>query len=315
MAVRWKEWAAPALVIAATVATGLLSAGLWDSAGGDIGGYTAYADAFWHGSPPFHALPQEYPALALLPFSLTLSPLPRAPLASFIAGFGLFFFAGYLCCRRFASRAAAARYALYLLLGAQGTLLDRYDLAPALLSVAVLWCAKRKRFGWAYVALAAGAGLKLYPLVLLPVVVIAHYHSLRAAGSKLGLATTRAAVGAAICLISASALVFVPALVTSQQQTWLAYASNRPVQVESVPGTLVWVGTLLGAAAHVDNSFGSQGWVGGLSGAVAGPSLALGLAVFLWLWWRQARGNISLHRAALASLCLLLVSGKVLSAQ
>jgi hypothetical protein len=314
MAVRWKEWAAPALIIAATVATGLLNTGPWDSAG-DVKGYAIYADAFWHGTPLFHALPQEYPPLALLPFSLTLSPLPGAPLASFIAGFGLLFFVGYLCFRRFASRAAAARYALYLLLGAQGTLLDRYDLAPALLSVAALWCAERKRFGWAYAALAAGAALKLYPLVLLPVIVIAHYHSLRAAGSKPVHACARLAVDAAIALILTAVLVFVPALITGQQQTWLAYATNRPVQVESVPGTLVWLGTLLGAAAQVENSFGSQGWVGGLSGIVAGPSLALGITGFLWLWWRQARGHVSLPRAALASLCLLFVSGKVLSAQ
>ncbi len=314
MTVRWKVWGVPALVIAATVATGLLNTGLWDSAA-DINGYAAYADAFWHDSPLFHALPQEYPPLALLPFSLTLSQLPGAPLASFIVGFGILFFVGYLCFRRFASRASAGRYALYLLLGAQATLLDRYDLAPALLSMTALWCAERKRFAWAYAALAAGAALKLYPLALLPVVAIAHYHSLRAAGYKPIRATAHIGIGAAISAFFAAVLIFVPALVTGQQQTWLSYAIHRPVQVESVPGTLVWLGTFLGAMAHLEDSFGSQGWVGGLSGAVATPSLVLGAAGFLWVWWRQMRGDISLHRAALVSLCLLIISGKVLSAQ
>src|SRR5262249_40657791 len=121
--------------------------------------------------------------------------------------------------------------------------------------------------------------------------------------------------GALISVIFAAVLIFVPALFTGQEQTWLAYATHRPVQVESVPGTVVWLGTFLGAAAHVENSFGSQGWVGGLSGAVAAPSMVLGAIGFLWLWWRQARGHLSLQRAALVSLCLLLVSGKVLSAQ
>jgi len=312
MAARWKSWAVPALVIAATVVTGLLSVNVWDSAGGDIGGYALYADAFWHSTPQFYALPQEYPPLALLPFSLTL---PGAPIASFVVGFGLLFLVGYLCCRRFAVPAVAGRYALYLLLGAQGTLLDRYDLVPALLVVAALWCAERKRFAWAYAALALGGALKLYPLVLLPVVMIAHYHSLRGAGNKPIFAAARPAVGGAASALLAAALVFLPAIASRQPQTWLAYAMNRPVQVESIPGTLVWLGTLLGAAAKVDNAFGSQGWFGGLSRAVAGPTLVLGIMGFFWLWWRQARGELSLARAAVVSLCLLLISGKVLSAQ
>jgi hypothetical protein len=315
MAASWKAWAGHGVVVAATVATGMLSVGLWDSARDDVGGYAGNAVAFWHGNPPFHAWPQEYPPFALLPLSLTLAPLPGAPISPFIVGFAVLFLAGYLCCLRFASRGAATRYALYLLLGAQGALLDRYDLMPALLSVAALWCAHQKRFAWAYLALAVGAALKLYPLVLLPVVAIAHYRSLRAAGGKPASAYARTAAGAATSALLAVALVFLPAVVTGQRQEWLQYAVNRPVQMESVPGTLVWLGTLLGVPAHVENSFGSQGWVGGPSGAVSGPSLAIGMAGFAWLWWRQARTGMPLDRAALASLCLLVVSSKVLSVQ
>lgn len=315
MTARWKRWRGVALVIALTLATGLLSVNLWESAAGDIGGYAIYADAFWRGSHPFNALPQEYPPLALLPFTLALSSLPGAPLASFMIGYGAIFVVGYLCFRRFASQAAATRYALYLLLGAQGTLLDRYDLAPSLLSVAALWLAERKHFAWAYAALAVGAALKLYPLALLPIVAIAHYRSLRDSGRKPVSAIAPASIGAAASAIVAAVLILAPAIFTDQQQTWLSYATHRPVQVESAPGTLVWLGTFFGAAAHVEDSFGSQGWVGGLSGAVTNPALVLGAAGFLWLWWRQSRGQLSLQRAAVASLCLLLVSGKVLSAQ
>jgi len=79
MTARWKRWSGVARVIALTVAIGLLSAHLWESAAGDIGGYATYADAFWRGSPPFNALPQEYPPPALAPFALALVPLLGAP--------------------------------------------------------------------------------------------------------------------------------------------------------------------------------------------------------------------------------------------
>src|SRR5262245_53070027 len=115
------------LVVAAAALTGVVTARVWDTARYDVGEYTQYARAFWMEAARFRALPVEYPPAAVAPFALTLLPLGD-PVAAFLVGMGAVFVAGYLLCLRFGARGSAARYAFYLLLGAQGTLLDRFDL-------------------------------------------------------------------------------------------------------------------------------------------------------------------------------------------
>lgn len=307
-------WVGLGCVVAAALGTALLSVGPWDAARGDIGEYARYAGAFWHGIPPFRSLPNEYPPLALGPFSLTLLPA-GAPIAPFVAGCGVLFVAGYVWCARLLPAGTARRYALYLLLGAQGTLLVRYDLFPALLTLAALWSATRGRFVWAYALLAVGAALKLYPLVVLPPVAIAHYRFQREQRGDIATSALIAAAGASLGAIVASSALLVPNIATRQPLSWLDFAATRPVQVESVPGTLVWLGTFAGIPASVESSFGSQGFVGRLADVSPTPALALFAVGYAVLCWRQARGRLALLPAALAALCLLLVTGRVLSAQ
>jgi hypothetical protein len=203
-------------------------------------------------------------------------------------------------------------------LGAQGTLLDRYDLFPALLTVGALWCAQRKRFTWAYAFLAGGVALKLYPAVLLPALVIAHWQATASvAVDAPGVGRRAARVGAGLAAFGAlvALTTLAPMLLARDGFSPVRYALDRPVQVESAQGTLVWLGALLGVPAQVEQSFGSQGFVGPLAGALSGPALvalAIGVA---WVCWRQARGRFTVGEAFLALLCLLLLTGKVFSAQ
>src|ERR1700738_1027462 len=141
---------------------------------GDISVYHRYALNFWAGKNAFHALPIEYPPLTILVFSLTLLPPLRDYASVYAVWMAVLFLGGYFAYRKFSSRHNATLYAVYLLLGATGALLGRFDLMPALLTLAAFWAARRRRFMLAYLFLAAGALLKLYPLALVPVLMIEH---------------------------------------------------------------------------------------------------------------------------------------------
>jgi hypothetical protein len=301
-----------ALVAAGTLLTFALTRPVWDTAAFDVGEYYHDALAFWIGRPPL-----EYPLGAVTPFALSLLPLGD-PVTAFMVGAAAAFLLGYLLFRRFSGPRAANRYALYALLGAQGTLLDRYDLFPALLTVGALWSAQRNRFTWAYVCLAGGVALKLYPAVLLPALVIAHWRATAStAADTPGLYRRAARVGAGLAAYGALVALTTlgPMLLARGGFSPLRYALDRPVQVESAQGTVVWLGTVLGVPAQVVQKFGSQGFEGPLAGALSGPMLiALALGV-VWVCWCQARGRFTIGEAFLVLLCLLLLAGKVFSAQ
>jgi len=322
---RWgRQLGGVGLVVAAAALTGVLSARVWDTARYDVGEYAQYARAFWVEAPRFRALPVEYPPPAVAPFALTLLPFGD-PVAAFLIGMGVVFVAGYLLCLRLGTRGSATRYALYLLLGAQGTLLDRYDLFPALLTLGALWCAQRRNFIPAYVLLAGGIALKFYPVVLVPAVAIVHWHEAASGACRRPEETwqwaarvaraARVVSGPVLCVALVGVSTLLPMVLSPGGLSALRYASLRPVQVESALGTLMWLGTLAGIPATVQSSFASQGFVGPLAGALPGPAALLFLAGCLWVYWQQARGRMSMERAFLAALCVLLVTSKVLSAQ
>lgn len=334
-----------------------LFARAWPLPNGDVKLYHQYAVAFWETQPRLTRLPMEYPPLSVLPFGLTLLPdLPAQRDVVFAYWVGAFVVLGFLAFRRFAPWGAWA-YVAYLLVGALGTLLARYDLIPALLTLGALWAVERRRFVTAYVLVAASILLKLYPAFLVPAVVIAQWQATRArvppatnaaasgppappamavAGQSLasrGLrheevsraaarrpwrwaAVEHIAAGLTICC-ALVALVFYGALRASPQAAFsaLGYASARPLQVESLPATVLWLGTFVGIPAHAGFSFQSYNYVGPLAGVVTLLSTAAMILGCLWIYWRQSRGRLDAGEAMLAILCVLLVTDKVFSPQ
>jgi hypothetical protein len=337
-----------ALVIAAFALTRFLCIHQWHLPVGDVGLYYRYALLFWTQAPRLHALPLEYPPLAIVPFSLTLVPRVTDYYALFAGWMGVLAVLGYLGFVRYSTRHRALVYTLYLAVGATGTLLARFDLVPALLTLAALWAAQRRHFSGAYLLLAAGTLTKLYPVVLLPVVLIAdaraapeeaqppppdgQIHKRRArpmwltwgAGSPwLDLlprwrwpAVARAARGAALCLgVVAAGFGCAAALNRGSAFSSFAYLGARPVQVESIPASVLWLGTLLGIPAGPNFSFSSLNYIGPLD-IVVKPLAALSLlALCCLVYARQARGRLSVEQAFLAVLCIVIVTNKVLSPQ
>jgi len=79
--------------------------------------------------PPFHALPLEYPPLSLAIFSLALfAPLHYYTLA-FAILMALIIISIYWLLLRHGPRGAALAFAIYMVIGAWGIALGRFDLA------------------------------------------------------------------------------------------------------------------------------------------------------------------------------------------
>ncbi len=310
----------------------------------DVAKYQCYAFAFWHGGSnypadtscdfiqsyasllPFHTLPKEYPALALIPFSLTLlTPGPWFEVGFAVwmalAAAGLYWYLG-----RVGPRGASLAFAAYMILGAWGTGVSRFDLIPAALTLFCLVAAVRGRFVWAYLLLAIAVMLKLYPLPLLLPLFLAEQRA-----RKEPIIHWKRLVGVG-AFAATCAGVFLASLLVSVQGAFgpLDYFTYRPVQIESVPASLMWVGSLLGRPICTAFQFGSlniydqiQPGCATYSGPPPGPMTSLLSPLFLGLLvagvlcvaWLQWRGKMSLKQAFLAILLVIILTGKVFSPQ
>ena len=309
---------------------------------GDVKEYRSYALTFWTVAPLFRHLPVEYPPLAIFPFTLTLlPPLPDA-VDVFAVWMSAFVVMAYLWMRRTFSREQAIAFVVLLLVGANSTVLARFDLFPALATLGALWALRDRRFTLAYGLLAVGILLKLYPLFLVPIVAIEQWRVLRAiapqhahaARRAAGIAdrlrqawraaraeaATEAARQTALGLLLCAALVgaaFAAAALLSPSGAFsgFTYESSRPLQIESVPASVLWLSTLVGSHAHAVYTFESLNLVGPLD-AVLGPLAEVALvAGCLYVYWLQSRGRLDVARAMLACLCVVLVANKVFSPQ
>lgn len=337
---RWRSLVAEMvlLVLACWAAANVINLTAYGASvpNGDVHEYQRYALAFWTVPPLFRHLPVEYPPLAIFPFSLTLLPSLRDPVPVFACWMVVLVAAGYLWLRRYATRGRAITYAAYLLLGATSTVLARFDLFPALATLLALWAAQRRRFTLAYVLLAVGILLKLYPAFLVPLVAIEQWHALRtpiSARARTRHASRRArprvalprgdsavlrqvARGLSLCAgIVLAGFGVAVLLAHADAFSGFLYAGTRPLQIESVPASVVWLGTFVGIAAHDVYSFRSLNYVGPL-GSLLAPLSALALAAGCgYIYWRQVRGRLDIGHAFVACLCVILVANKVFSPQ
>jgi hypothetical protein len=322
---------------------------------GDPAEYHSYAVAFWLDTPRFVSFPKEYPPLSLIPFSFTLLPASDTHYYWVFAGWmALIVGASYVWLARSVSRNRAIVYVLYLVVGATGTLLMRFDLLPALVTLGALMLAERKRFLWAYVLLAVGVLLKIYPVFLVPVLMAAQWrevvpaptaepggsappwlYRLRLAVGQIWRALTirrghpgweetqtlRSQVKPLLLgLGTFSGLIVlgisIPAIFNLEGTfSVLGYNLFRPIQIESVPATLLWLGSFLGFPVSPNHSYVSLNLVGPLD-AVLKPLSLLGLVVGTLIVCRRVlQGHLSLGQAFVASIALVLVTNKLLSPQ
>ena len=322
---------------------------------GDPVVYVNYALLFWRHAPAFHEFPKEYPPLSLVPFSLTLVPYSKVHYYwVFAIWMGLLVCLSYIVFAWLVSRKKAMIYALYLLVGATGTLLMRFDLWPALATLAALMLAERKHYAWSYVLLAVGVLLKFYPAFLVPVVMAYQWRDLwllrppvldnpvlsgppgwRASLAVRWQALARSTwmqrraflhdlfvcsgpvLGGALLFVLLVVLGFLVPASLNLQGTISAFKYNfiRPIQIESVPSSLLWIGSFLGYPVRPNESFGSLNLVGSLDVYLKSLSLYALVGGMMFVSWKVLRGKLTLGEAFVATIALVLASNKLLSPQ
>jgi uncharacterized membrane protein len=259
--------------------------------------YQRYGDAILnHGLVPYRDFAVEYPPGALAVF------IPPAAFADYATAFAWEMAAvGLVLVAVVAAiRWQAAVYVAFAPLLAGSLILSRFDLWPALLTVAALAAllGGRHRLGWGLLGAAVAA--KLWPLVLVPLVLVWSYRAGR--------------IRAALAGLVVAAAFFVPFAVVAPHGLWNSVSgqASRPLQIESLGASFY---TAFGHPSVI-SSHGSQNIAG--HGAVATFFALLQLATLVALWIAFARGPATVDRLlrySAAAVCAFIVFGKVLSPQ
>ena len=259
--------------------------------------YQRYGDAILnHGLVPYRDFAVEYPPGALAMFILPAAfPNYAAAFAWEMAVCGLVLVAVVAAIRR-----EAAFYVALAPVLAGSLILSRFDLWPALLTVAALAALLRERHRLGWGLLGAAVAAKLWPLVLVPLALAWSYRAGRIRAALVGLAV--------------AAAVFVPFAIVAPHGLWdsLRGQASRPLQIESLGASLF---TAFGHP-HVISSHGSQNVAG--HGGVAALFALLQVAALVALWIAFARGPSDgdrLLRYSAAAVCAFIAFGKVLSPQ
>jgi hypothetical protein len=315
--------------------------------------YQCYALTFWLGSnatkllpasqctfltfsspqPPFHMLPVEYPPLTLLPFSLAL----LMPFAYYQWAFALLMslvsLLAYWLLLRYGPRGSAFVFALYLFIGALAITQARFDLLPATLTLMCLITAERKHWRAAYIALAFSVLMKIYPLLLLPALFIAEQQAAKSLPLQVNFTPHKPPHQQFLmllryvlhwqwknCLLFLSIIVGISgafALLNFNEAVFsqLNYFIYRPIQIESIDNTLLWLAKDFGFPLQFIYNFGSINSLSSLSGVVGrltSTCFALGSIYVLWQQWHS---RLDFTQTAIALLLLFIATSKVFSPQ
>ncbi|HWB56424.1 MAG TPA: glycosyltransferase 87 family protein [Gaiellaceae bacterium] len=281
--------------------------------------YQDYGEAMAAGQVPYRDFDLEYPPGALPVFWLpTLGPADHyaSIFEALMAVCAVAMLA--LVLRALVSLDASATRLLVVAvlvglfpLALGSVVLSRYDLWPAALTVAALAAVLggRDRLGLAVLGLAVTA--KIYPLVLLPPILV--YVARRRGGRE-------AAAGFGVFAL-VLALVVLPFLIAAPGGLVdsLQRQLQRPLQIESLGASILLAAHRLGLyEPTVVSTFGSQNLEGSLPDALALAQTLVQAAALVAVWLLFARGPATPERLVVAcagSVVVFVVFGKVLSPQ
>ena len=296
-------------------------------AGSDLRVYLSYADRLVSGSVPYRGFHLEYPPLALAAMAAPRLAWPFGvpDLGTFawlftIAQGGMAVLGGWLIVKVSPRPVEALGVWALLVLAACVSMAWRYDLWPAVLVLVAVVAAELDRPGAAGIALGVGTMMKLFPLVLVPIL------AARSIALRDGRGLARLLLGTAgiVVVVMAGSI----GLAGGDAFQWLTYQLDRGLQIETTgAGLLLLLHAINGLPLSIENAFGSLQVrsAGADALAAAAPFLELGLvaavSVVALVRFRRdlARfGRVpvsSLASAGVAVLASLLVPSKVFSAQ
>ena len=195
----------------------------------------------------------------------------------------------------------------------------RYDIFPALCVIAALYYAAAEKPLWSGIWIGLGTLAKLYPALLIPFLIV--YFFLNRKQGQAGRMLFGAAASTIVTLIPFSLIV------GTSLGNFMAYHGERGIQIESVYGTIIYLGWLVGlvpATTHHDHgSFNIvASWAIQMNSMVM-PLLALGLATVMILyvartlpaWRRNGVRFAAMLPYIFASLLVFILFNKVFSPQ
>jgi hypothetical protein len=282
--------------------------------GGDVSVYAADAHAVAHGRLPYRDLYFEYPPGALVPI------LAPEPAGNYVAAFkalmavcgGAALLAGAAVLRT-QERALLPLLAVAVSPLAVGSVfVNRFDVWPALLTVAALALLVRGRSSASLALLAVGAATKVFPVAVLPAAAVWVWRREGRRGLRRALvafAATGLAVLVPFAVIGAGGLRFS-----------FTIQITRHLQTESLGGAILLCADRLGLyhGTIATGKPGSLDLFGTLPDVVASLSLVAVVALIGWGAWVLGRGPVAVERlvaGAAAAVTVYVAFGKVLSPQ
>lgn len=301
------------------VSVGLLHTGLDQRQIVDTPLYQRYGEAMLDGQVPYRDFELEYPPGALPMFTVpALAPEEhyRTAFEVLVAllGAGTVVLVVVALARLGAGPShlvAGAALVGLVPLALGSVVLTRYDIWPAFLTAAVLAAALSGRDRLAFGLLGLATVSKVYPAILLPLLLLFAWRTHGRRRALGGLATFAGAV----------ALVLIPFAILGPGGLLdaLTRQADRPLQIESLGSAILLVGDQLGLyTPTVVNGSGSQNLWGALPDGLATGLTVVQVVAVVAIWALFAagrRGPTELAAASAASVAAFVAFGKVLSPQ
>ncbi len=191
---------------------------------------------------------------------------------------------------------------LYIGLGAWGTLFFRFDIFVVLVTILAFAAVSKQRWLLAQALLVLGVALKLYPLILMPLVVLWQWRDRR----RLPISSALGG-GVMLALLAAGMWLAAPQEVVGM----LRYHQGRPLEFESLGASVAW---LLGPAT-VEFSYGSFNLLSPYAPAILRISSIANVVLLGVLYLLVLRGRLLPGAAWAVALLLSIAASKVFSTQ
>jgi uncharacterized membrane protein len=280
---------------------------------GDVGIYAHYAHEMTSGHWPYRDFYDVYPPLAQ-PLFFVVRLLP-GPFATSFKWTMAFCGAAALVLLVLAIRASLVRRAVAVAVMAISPLivgpvfLNTYDLFPALLTIAAVLAFLHGRARTTYVLLALAVAAKVFPLVLLPIVLIESWEQ----GGRDAVRRAIAWFGGVLVLVHLPFAVMGPGGLRFSYWVQL----RRGLEIESLAGSVLLVLDRLGLHSVTlrDTAAGSRDAAGTLPDALAVVSSLVVVSAALYVAWLYLRGHRDRVLACAAAVTAFVAFNKVLSPQ
>ncbi len=270
---------------------------IFDSVSGDLSLYQEYGAGAL--SSPVK-LPREYPPLSAAIFAIPQLILPEhyvvcfALMAALAAGFTV------IVVDRLSQRGWLV--VLYLTLGAWGTVFFRFDIFVVLLTVLGYALATRRNWVLAQMLLALGVGVKIYPLILMPLIVCWQWRT----EQRLPVTSSLGGIASLGVIVGITWLVAPDVTIAM-----LRYHRERPLEFESVGASLAW---LLGPS-ELSYGYGSMNLLSPVAPVLISGLTWVNVALLLALYGLFLQGHLRPPVAWTLILLATIATSKVFSTQ